>query len=65
MAAGLGLLRLAPAQFWSMTPRELTAALDGGLGLGRPSAMARGDLARLMARFPDRRVPPPIMLPPA
>jgi uncharacterized phage protein (TIGR02216 family) len=32
MAAGLGVLGLAPAAFWSMTPRELTAALRGRLG---------------------------------
>jgi uncharacterized phage protein (TIGR02216 family) len=54
MAAGLGLLRLPPAQFWSMTPKELAAALRVVLG---PSAVtpspARADFARLMARYPD------------
>ncbi len=54
MAAGLGLLRLPPAQFWSMTPRELAAALRGGLGLGPRTPIGRGDLTRLMDRFPDR-----------
>jgi uncharacterized phage protein (TIGR02216 family) len=29
MAAGLGILRLAPRIFWEMTPRELDAALKG------------------------------------
>lgn len=55
MAAGLGRLRLPPAHFWAMTPRELAAALCGGLGLsaGQPP-LARADLTRLMARFPDR-----------
>lgn len=54
MAAGLGLLRLPPAQFWSMTPKELATALRVVLD---PSAVAqppaRADLARLMARYPD------------
>ena len=36
MAAGLGLLRLRPADFWSMTPRELEAALRGLLGPAQP-----------------------------
>ena len=38
MAAGLGTLRLAPRDFWSMTPRELDAALRGALGLVAASA---------------------------
>ncbi|ODA66834.1 hypothetical protein A7A08_02131 [Methyloligella halotolerans] len=54
MAAGLGTLRLAPRDFWAMTPRELDAALRGVFGMGagglRPSA---GDLAALMVRYPD------------
>jgi uncharacterized phage protein (TIGR02216 family) len=54
MAAGLGLLRLAPAQFWSMTPRELAAALRGAFGAPTfETPPARADLARLMQRFPD------------
>lgn len=54
MAAGLGHLRLPPHHFWSMTPRELAAAL----GLATRHARrppSRADLASLMARFPDRR----------
>ena len=39
MAAGLGLLRLAPPVFWSMTPRELDAALRGLLGASMPPAL--------------------------
>ena len=54
MAAGLGRLRLPPAHFWAMTPRELAAALRGGLGLAVRPGLGRADLARLMARFPDR-----------
>ena len=53
MAAGLGLLRLPPAHFWSMTPRELAVALDGGLGRMPPPRPARADLVRLMSAFPD------------
>jgi uncharacterized phage protein (TIGR02216 family) len=54
MAAGLGLLRLSPAAFWSMTPRELAAALRsfaGAAGHDRP--LTRAALTELMARFPD------------
>ena len=55
MAAGLGLLRLHPADFWSMTPRELDAALRGLLGpMHRDSALPRSVLAGLMARYPDK-----------
>lgn len=58
MAAGFGLLRLSPAVFWSLTPRELAAALRAFTGplagpLARPHLDRRG-LDRLMARFPDR-----------
>lgn len=32
MRTGLGLLHLAPAILWSMTPREFAAAVEGALG---------------------------------
>ncbi|HXF53613.1 MAG TPA: rcc01693 family protein [Hyphomicrobiaceae bacterium] len=52
MAAGLGVLRLAPEAFWSMTPRELDAALSAMLGpAGTP--LSRGELVSLIARYPD------------
>jgi uncharacterized phage protein (TIGR02216 family) len=55
MAAGLGLLRLPPDAFWSMTLRELAAALRGLLGPSSPDApLPRAALAQLMSRFPDR-----------
>jgi len=55
MAAGLGLLRLPPAAFWSMTPRELAAALRGLLGsAAAASPLPRAGLAQLMSRYPDR-----------
>jgi uncharacterized phage protein (TIGR02216 family) len=53
MAIGLGLLRLPPAHFWSMTPRELDAALTGLLGPA-DAPLPRATLAALMRRFPDR-----------
>jgi uncharacterized phage protein (TIGR02216 family) len=55
MTAGLGLLRLAPAHFWSMTPRELEAALGALLGPTHADAPPqRSALADMMTRFPDR-----------
>ena len=54
MAVGLGLLRLPPAHFWSMTPRELDAALRGLLGPVQSDApLPRAALTHLMSRFPD------------
>ena len=52
MAAGLGVLRLAPDAFWRMTPRELAAALRGLSG-DVVTAPERADLLDLMRRFPD------------
>ncbi len=52
MATGFGLLRLSPAQFWSMTPREMERAMSVLSG-GRAAAPGRSDLAELMQRFPD------------
>ena len=54
IAAGLGLLRLRPADFWSMTPRELEAALRGLLGPAYfDTPLPRAALAQLMTRYPD------------
>ena len=56
MRLGLGALRLAPADFWAMTPPEFLAALQGaGLATCADGAMDRSGLASLMARFPDGR----------
>jgi len=47
---GLGLLRLAPQNFWMMTPRELMALS----GARPPGAVTdRGALEAMMARWPD------------
>ena len=53
MRFGLGTLRLGPAEFWGMTPRELAAAIEGAAGRGRRHPPDRTTMARLMAAFPD------------
>lgn len=56
MGVGFGVLRLAPAQFWAMTPRELSAAMEALSGApGARRAPGRDHLAGLMARYPDTR----------
>jgi uncharacterized phage protein (TIGR02216 family) len=57
MAAGFGLLRLSPQAFWSMTPRELDAALGAVLGPAGGGPLSRADLARLLDRYPDTPSP--------
>lgn len=52
MAFGFGRLRLSPRSFWSMTPRELAAAMRPHA----PRAIApfeRSTLFNLMQQFPD------------
>lgn len=46
-------LNLSPADFWSMTPRELAAAIRTVLG-DRPVAPDRHALSALMDAFPDQ-----------
>jgi len=54
MAFGLGVLKLAPCDFWAMTPRELDAALAGHYGRGRfRRGPSRSELDDLMAEYPD------------
>ncbi|MBX9925510.1 MAG: phage tail assembly chaperone [Hyphomicrobiaceae bacterium] len=54
MALGLGLLRLDPRAFWSMTIPEFSAAARAITGPQRsPEPLGRADLAALMTRFPD------------
>ena len=52
MRFGFAVLRLAPADFWAMTPREIAGAM-GSFAAGDSSAPSRGGLAELMRRFPD------------
>lgn len=51
MHFGLGTLRLAPRDFWAMTPREVAAAAN--LLRRAEAAPDRAALERLMAAFPD------------
>ena len=54
MRAGLGMLRLSPDVFWSMTPIELCHALQGAgvLPVG-DGGISRAKLEKLMATYPD------------
>lgn len=52
MGFGLGVLRLAPRDFWAMTPRELASAWGAIMG-ERGGPLGRSDLNSLMERFPD------------
>lgn len=49
MRAGIGGLRLRPAEFWALTPAELRLML----GEGAPVPLRRARLDDLMARWPD------------
>ena len=51
IAFGLGVLKLAPEQFWRMTPRELAYAIEAASGRGAP--LDRATLKQLMKRYPD------------
>jgi uncharacterized phage protein (TIGR02216 family) len=58
MAAGFGLLALSPAAFWSMTLKELEAAIRGRLGLSAPGgAPSRSEFEALLQRYPDMESP--------
>jgi uncharacterized phage protein (TIGR02216 family) len=52
MGFGLGVLRLAPDDFWRMTPRELAAAMEAVLG-SHAGELDRGAFDALRMRFPD------------
>jgi uncharacterized phage protein (TIGR02216 family) len=52
MAAAFGHLRLSPESFWSMSPRELSAALGQSPG---STPLVRERLEALMAQYPDER----------
>jgi uncharacterized phage protein (TIGR02216 family) len=49
---GLGVLRLPPAAFWAMTPRELALAIEAVTGRGG-APLPRSAFDELMKRFPD------------
>jgi len=50
---GLGVLKLAPEQFWRMTPRELAYAIEAVSGGRAP--LDRASFDHLMKRYPDVR----------
>lgn len=55
MAFGLGGLRLQPDAFWLLSIPELIAIASAvGRGLSQGTPMAPGDLAALIARYPDQ-----------
>lgn len=54
MRLGLGVLRLDPDVFWSMTPVEFRYALEGAGVIPEGGGMARSALETLMASFPDQ-----------
>lgn len=54
MAIGLGLIGLAPAVFWALSPREFDAILRGRFGeTHHLQPPAKSDLIGLMRQFPD------------
>ena len=54
MRFGLGVLRLPPRDFWTMSPRELAAAWGAVMG-ERAGPLERGEFDKLMEQFPDGR----------
>jgi uncharacterized phage protein (TIGR02216 family) len=48
MQLGLGVLRLAPRDFWNTTLREITAAFGGPM-----MKLSRDGFEDLMKRYPD------------
>ena len=56
MRFGLGVLGLAPQDFWRMSPCEFDAAVKGRMGQLADAAPMTGERLRsLAAQFPDER----------
>jgi uncharacterized phage protein (TIGR02216 family) len=53
MAFGLGVLKLTPAAFWTMTLKEL-AAVVRGTAPAPGARLGKSTLEGLMRRYPDR-----------
>jgi uncharacterized phage protein (TIGR02216 family) len=54
MRFGLGVLGLAPRDFWRMTPREFEAAIKGRTGqIDTSPGIGRSEMLRLSLQFPD------------
>lgn len=61
METALGYLGWSPSEFWSSTPHELMAAIDGwnkAHGEDPDKYMTREDLEDLMQQYPDEKVEP-------
>ncbi len=57
MALGLGVLRLPPAHFWSMSMSELNAAVEGHTGAAWAAApISQHEFGALMGRYPDQSI---------
>lgn len=55
MRFGLGVLGLAPRDFWDMTPAEFTAAAEGRMGkVATETPMNRATLRDLIRQNPDQ-----------
>jgi len=53
MEMGLGYLRLPPAQFWAMTPKELETAMSCLSGDEATRPLTRVHMDDLLLQFPD------------
>lgn len=53
MGAAFGQMGLSPKTFWTMTPRELAAALSWLEGGDQVAALSRTGLGDLMTQYPD------------
>ncbi|MEM7775755.1 MAG: phage tail assembly chaperone [Pseudomonadota bacterium] len=53
MSLGFGVLKLSPSAFWSMTPRELFAALRPPGSSAQSEPPTRAALREMMATHPD------------
>ena len=52
----LGMIGMAPSEFWNCSLREINAAIDGFLEFNTPNTpqpMGRDELQSLMERYPD------------
>lgn len=62
MEFGLGELALSPTQFWAMSLKEISAAINGKRQLrfgGTGGAPSGAELAKLIAAFPDKNMKGP------
>ena len=53
MSIGFGHLRLSSTHFWSMTPKELEAAITALTGDEGAVGLTRSNMNELLLQFPD------------